>query len=192
MHGWYIQTNRQTSWLTEPECWCCLGWLAAAGSNCGRPPNVLFFSFSWVLPPPARPPSILLLLTPLRNRAAEPSPLRAPPTCSRGSQMIKAVAGGLHFETINRPVGAESNGKPSIFVSPSRFGSTEGREARRPLSEEHGAALDVDLHQTRRSSRMIKSSYRVILCSHWNANTKFWTFPPKNKNNRQVSIQKRE
>lgn len=32
--------------------------------------------------------------------------------------MMKAVAGGLHFETINRPLGAESNGKPSISVGP--------------------------------------------------------------------------
>lgn len=36
-----------------------------------------------------------------------------------GSWMIKAVAGGLHFETINRPPRAESNSKPSISVSPS-------------------------------------------------------------------------
>lgn len=35
-----------------------------------------------------------------------------------GSWMIKAVAGGLHFETINRPPRAESNSKPSISVSP--------------------------------------------------------------------------
>ncbi|KAM7379614.1 hypothetical protein PAMP_005156 [Pampus punctatissimus] len=35
-----------------------------------------------------------------------------------GSRMIKAVAGGLHFETINRPPGAESNSKLSISVSP--------------------------------------------------------------------------
>lgn len=34
-----------------------------------------------------------------------------------GSRMIKAVAGGLHFETINRPLGAEWNSKPSISVS---------------------------------------------------------------------------
>lgn len=36
-----------------------------------------------------------------------------------GSRMIKAVAGGLHFETINRPPRAESNSKPSISVSAS-------------------------------------------------------------------------
>lgn len=39
--------------------------------------------------------------------------------------MIKAVAGGLHFETINRPLGADSNSEPSISVSPA-LADTEG------------------------------------------------------------------
>lgn len=51
-----------------------------------------------------------------------------------GSRMIKAVAGGLHFETINRPPRAESNSKTSISVSPSPMwhqgrGCSEGERA---------------------------------------------------------------
>lgn len=52
------------------------------------------------------------------------------PSVQPGSHMIKAMAGGLHFETINRPVGAESNGQPSISVSPSSCSAQRERGAR--------------------------------------------------------------
>ncbi len=51
------------------------------------------------------------------NIAAVPVPPLWSSNMQLGSWMIKAVAGGLHFETINRPLGAESNSKPSISVS---------------------------------------------------------------------------
>lgn len=59
---------------------------------------------------------LLLVHTTEEQGCRSGSPLRSS-DMQPGSQMIKAVAGGLHFETINRPVGAESNGKPSIPVS---------------------------------------------------------------------------
>lgn len=48
--------------------------------------------------------------------------------------MIKAVAGGLHFETINRPPRAESNSTPTSPVSPGSLwhrgsGHAEGERA---------------------------------------------------------------
>lgn len=75
---------------------------------------------------------LLLVHTTEEQGCRSRSPLRSS-DMQPGSQMIKAVAGGLHFETINRPVGAESNGKPSIPVSPScpaaqREGKLGGRE----------------------------------------------------------------
>lgn len=70
--------------------------------------SFFFFSFSWLV---------------THKHTLEQGCWSRPPLRSSnmrlGSRMIKAVAGGLHFETINRPPGAESNSKPSISVSPS-------------------------------------------------------------------------
>jgi len=58
-----------------------------------------------------------------------------------GSRMIKAVAGGLHFETINRPSRAASNSQPSISVSASSRG-VEGEDMLRV----RGQTPPLDLH----------------------------------------------
>lgn len=70
--------------------------------------SFFFFSFSWLLTHKHAHEQGCWSRPPLRSSNMQP-----------GSWMIKAVAGGLHFETINRPPGAESNSKPSISVSPS-------------------------------------------------------------------------
>lgn len=62
------------------------------------------------------------------------SPLLRSSNMQVGSQMIKAMAGGFHFETINRPPRAESNSKPTIPVSPGSWwhrgrGHAEGERA---------------------------------------------------------------
>lgn len=107
----------------------------------------VFFSFSWLLAHKqhrhkqggwSRPP-------PLRSSNMQP-----------GSRMIKAVAGGLHFETINRPPGAESNSKPSISVSPS---------SRWYRGRGHTAGERAD-------STFASSSYKVASC--WDTLERLW------------------
>lgn len=133
-----VKLDRQTSWIKEARSvnfdlrisarvhnswqWA---WKVAQHSFLSLQIQVLLFPVSLSL-------FFLLAHTTEEQRCWSQSP-----TCSSnmqpGSQMIKAVAGGLHFETINRPVGAESNSKPSISVSPSRSvaqreGELGGRE----------------------------------------------------------------
>lgn len=133
-----VKLDRQTSWIKEARSvnfdfrisarvlnswqWA---WKVAQHSFLSLQIQVLLFPIS------------LSLFFALAHTTEEQGCWSQSPTWSSnmqpGSQMIKAVAGGLHFETINRPVGAESNSKPSISVSPSRSvaqreGELRGRE----------------------------------------------------------------
>lgn len=88
-----------------------------------------------------------------------------------GSWMIKAVAGGLHFETINRPPGAESNSKPSISVSPrSRWhqgrGHTEGEGA--------DSTSASSLYASRKNRRAAKVEFLTLWCNFKQA---LWIHP---------------
>lgn len=133
-----VKLDRQTSWIKEArsvnfdfrisahvhDSWKW-AWKAVQHSFLSLQIQVLLFPIS------------LSFFFSLADTTEEQGCWSQSPTCSSnmqpGSQMIKAVAGGLHFETINRPVGAESNSKPSISVSPSRSvaqreGELGGRE----------------------------------------------------------------
>lgn len=119
--------------------------------------QVFLFSLSLECSPSL---SLFCSLTPQRNRAADPGPPPRSSDMQPGSQMIKAVAGGLHFETINRPVGAESNGKPSISVSPSRSAvQREGQSGGREGSL-HLCALSL------RGSVLLRGAWRSVGGTH--------------------------
>lgn len=115
--GWKVARQTHSfslSYLCRSECFFILSLHHL---------SFFFFPFSWLLTHKH---------THVRGCWSRP-PLRSS-NMQVGSWMIKAVAGGLHFETINRPPGAESNSKPSISVNPgSRWhrgrGHAEGERA---------------------------------------------------------------
>lgn len=201
----------------ELEFWCCLGSrlvFATHSRGFERWFSDRFYHFEskcffflFLLPPPLFPSSPHPLAHSLAHATEERGCWsRSPPRSSDmqpGSQMIKAVAGGLHFETINRPMGAESNSKPSISVRPSssaaqREGELGGREGglhlcilslhgsmplrgtwsstgkMARLSDVISSRLCGFIRLTPRSSPMIKSSYGVIIFSPSKSNSQ-WT-----------------
>lgn len=196
-----VKPDTQTLWIKEAHSmnfdavldlgWC--GRFTAACLKCG-PPLVIIakcFSFSWVLSLSLLPSlSFFCSFTPQRNRAADPGPLCAPPTCSRGHRWLKRWQVDSTLKLSIDPWEPNQTANPPSLSARSaqRHRGKGSSEAERAAStsapsayvaarcwEEPGAALegcmaplmwfqaDVVDSSIGRPRSMIKSSHRVVI-----------------------------